>query len=69
LGDKIAIQMGDSEYVYEVQNRAYVTPDALSFLGSREEDWLTLFTCYLYDKTDEAYGYRFGVQAVGVEIR
>jgi len=69
-GDVIRIHAWGQVYTYQVQTSRLVSPYAPgAVLESKEQDWVTLFTCEDYKRFWEDYSYRRVVQAVLVEVR
>lgn len=68
-GDEVIIQSGGLNYVYQVRELRYATPNDLSVLSHEEYDWLTLVTCRGFNETTQSYRWRLVVRAVLVEVR
>jgi LPXTG-site transpeptidase (sortase) family protein len=67
-GDRIILQVGGLNYIYEVRQVRQVSDRNLSVLGHKAEDWLTLITCDGYDDRLDRYRYRLAVQAVRLSV-
>ena len=66
--DEIILFAHGQKYTYHVRDNRYVAPEDFSILEHKEEDWLTLFTCYGYDEIRETYRWRQVVQAVLIRV-
>ncbi|MBS3753424.1 MAG: sortase, partial [Anaerolineales bacterium] len=66
--DEIILFAHGQKYIYHVRDNRYVAPEDFSILEHKEEDWLTLFTCYGYDEIKETYRWRQVVQAVLIRV-
>ncbi|MGM0374564.1 MAG: sortase domain-containing protein [Chloroflexota bacterium] len=66
--DEVILYAQGQKYIYHVRSNRYVAPGNFSILEHKEQDWLTLFTCYGYDELSETYDWRQVVQAVLIRI-
>ena len=66
-GDRFIISAPEADYLYEVRQQYYVTPDDFSPFENTTADRVTLITCYQFDEQSGAYRWRTIVQAVLIE--
>jgi LPXTG-site transpeptidase (sortase) family protein len=67
-GDQIQVKAFGQTYVYAVRSTQVVDPQDTSLLDHKEDAWLTLITCRLYNSTSQAYEQRILVQAQLIKI-
>jgi LPXTG-site transpeptidase (sortase) family protein len=62
--DEIILRYSGEAYIYKVRSvNTQVAPGDTSYMGHKENSWLTLITCQGYSEASKSYRYRTVVQA------